>query len=60
MQCVPFHKSINAFNFPQIASNYIDVFMFQDALLESGVWRAMNVMSKFDGIICVAVVPRRQ
>ncbi len=60
MQCVPFHNSINAFNFPQIASNYIDVFMFQDALLDSGVWREMNVMSRFDFIICVAVVPRRQ
>ncbi len=60
MQWMPFRNSINTFKFPKVASNYIAVFMFQDELVDCGIWREMNVMSRFDFIICVAVVPRRQ
>ncbi len=60
MQWMAFRNSINTFKSPKVVSNYIAVFMFQDALLDSGDWREMNVMSRFDFIICVAVVPRKQ
>ncbi len=53
-----FCNSFNVLKVLKIASIYTIFSMFKDELLNSGLWRAMNVMSKFDGIICVAVVPR--
>ncbi len=59
-QLIFFCNSFNVLKGLKIASIYIIFSLLKDELLNSGVWRAMNVMSKFDGIICVAVVPRSQ
>ncbi len=53
-----FCNSFNGLKVLKIASIYMIFSLLKDELLNSGLWRAMNVMFKFDGIICVAVVPR--
>ncbi len=41
------------------ASNNITLFLLKGELIDSGVWKGMNVKTGFDFIICAAVVPRK-
>ncbi len=40
------------------ASNNITLFLLKGELIDSGVWKEMNVKTGFDFILCAAVVPR--
>ncbi len=41
------------------ASNNRTLFLLKGELINSGVWKEMNVKTGFDFIICDAVVPRK-
>ncbi len=47
-------------NFRMHIRSFISFFYLKNEKFGSGVWNALNVMSKYDSIICVAVVPRKQ